>query len=82
LVLLLAIAAVPLALAAHQGVLYNVGQAATFLPIAAVGVMVAWHRPRNPKDTVDLRSVRDDLATVVDQALEPVRVFVWINDRG
>jgi hypothetical protein len=48
LVLLLVIAAVPLTLAARQGVLYNVGQVATFLPIAAVGFMVAWHRPRNP----------------------------------
>jgi hypothetical protein len=34
------------------------------------------------KDTVDLRSVRDDLAIAVDQALEPTRVFVWINERG
>jgi hypothetical protein len=34
------------------------------------------------QDTVDLRSVRDDLATVVDQALEPAHVFVWINERG
>jgi hypothetical protein len=33
------------------------------------------------KDTVDLRSVQDDLATVVDQALEPARVFVWTNER-
>lgn len=33
------------------------------------------------KDTVDLHSVRDDLATVVDQALEPARVFVWTNER-
>jgi hypothetical protein len=47
LVLLLAIAAVPLALAARWGVLYDVGQVVTFLPIAAVGFMVAWHRPRN-----------------------------------
>jgi hypothetical protein len=33
------------------------------------------------KDTVDLRSVQDDLATVVDRALEPARVFVWTNER-
>jgi hypothetical protein len=32
--------------------------------------------------TVDLLSVRDDLATAVDQALQPVHVFVWINERG
>jgi formate-dependent nitrite reductase membrane component NrfD len=31
------------------------------------------------KDTVDLDSVRDDLATVVDQALEPAHISVWIS---
>jgi len=31
------------------------------------------------KDTVDLDSVRDDLAVVVDKALEPAHVSVWIN---
>jgi hypothetical protein len=31
------------------------------------------------KDTVDLDSIRDDLATVVDQALEPAHVSVWIS---
>ena len=34
------------------------------------------------KDTVDLESVRDDLAGVVHQVLEPVHVSVWINERG
>ena len=34
------------------------------------------------KDTVDLESVRDDLASVVHQALEPAHVSVWINERG
>jgi hypothetical protein len=34
------------------------------------------------KDTVDLDSVRDDLATVVDQALEPAYVSVWISQQG
>jgi hypothetical protein len=34
------------------------------------------------KDTVDLDSVRDDLAGVVGQALEPAHVSVWIADRG
>jgi hypothetical protein len=34
------------------------------------------------KDTVDLDSVRDDLAGVVHQALEPAHMSVWINDRG
>ena len=33
------------------------------------------------KDTVDLDSVRDDLAGVVHQALEPAHVSVWINER-
>ena len=33
------------------------------------------------KDTVDLDSVRDDLAIVVHQALEPVHVSVWISHR-
>jgi hypothetical protein len=34
------------------------------------------------KDTVNLDSVRDDLATVVDQALEPAHVSVWISHQG
>jgi hypothetical protein len=34
------------------------------------------------KDTVDLDSVRDDLAGVVYQALEPAHVSLWIADRG
>jgi hypothetical protein len=34
------------------------------------------------KDIVDLESVRDDLAGVVHQALEPAHVSVWINERG
>ena len=34
------------------------------------------------KDAVDLESVRNDLATVVDQALEPVHLSVWISRPG
>jgi hypothetical protein len=34
------------------------------------------------KDTVDMDSVRDDLAGVVHQALEPAHVSVWIDERG
>jgi len=34
------------------------------------------------KDTVDLDSVRDDLAAVVHRAPEPAHVPVWINERG
>jgi hypothetical protein len=48
LVLLLAAAVVPLALVAHRGVLSNIGQVVPFLPIAAVGFVIARHRPRNP----------------------------------
>ncbi len=33
------------------------------------------------KDAVDLNSVRDDLAGVVQQALEPAHVSVWISPR-
>jgi hypothetical protein len=33
------------------------------------------------KDAVDLDAVRDDLANVVHQALEPAHVSVWINQR-
>ena len=33
------------------------------------------------KDAVDLDSVRDDLAGVVQQALEPAHVSVWISRR-
>jgi len=32
--------------------------------------------------TVDLDSVRDDLATVVDQSLEPAHLSIWISPRG
>jgi hypothetical protein len=34
------------------------------------------------QDAVDLDSVRDDLATVVQRALEPAHVSVWVNERG
>ena len=34
------------------------------------------------KDAVDLDSVRGDLASVVQQALEPAHVSVWLNERG
>ena len=33
------------------------------------------------KDAVDLDSVREDLATVVQKALEPAHVSVWLNER-
>jgi hypothetical protein len=33
------------------------------------------------KDAGDLDSARDDLASVVQQALEPARMSVWISPR-
>jgi hypothetical protein len=34
------------------------------------------------KDAVDLDSVRDDLAGVVNQTLEPAHISVWLSNRG
>jgi hypothetical protein len=34
------------------------------------------------QDNVDLSSVRDDLVSVVQQALEPAHVSVWLSERG
>jgi hypothetical protein len=34
------------------------------------------------KDAVDLDSVRDDLAVVVTEVLEPAHISVWLNERG
>jgi hypothetical protein len=34
------------------------------------------------KDAMDLDSVRDDLASTVQKALEPAHVTVWINHHG
>ena len=34
------------------------------------------------KDAVDQGAVRDDLAVVVQQALEPAHVSVWVNEHG
>ena len=34
------------------------------------------------KDTADLDSVREDLAAVVQKALEPAQISVWMNERG
>ena len=34
------------------------------------------------KDTMDLDSVGADLAAVVNQALEPAHVSVWISQQG
>jgi ABC-type bacteriocin/lantibiotic exporter with double-glycine peptidase domain len=34
------------------------------------------------KDAMDLNSVRDDLASMVQKALEPAHVSVWMSERG
>ena len=34
------------------------------------------------KDAADLGSVREDLAAVVQNTLEPARISVWMNERG
>jgi hypothetical protein len=47
-ILLLTVALVPLSLLARQGVASNVGQIVPFLPLAAVGWLVAQRQPRNP----------------------------------
>jgi len=74
-VLLLAVAAVPLALAAHQSVLYNVGQVVTFLPIAAAGAVVARHQRRNPIGWLLIVTAAGALLTVDAQ------LYVWLTYR-
>jgi amino acid transporter len=72
LVLLLAAAVVPLALAAHQGVLSNVGQVVPFLPIAAVGLVIARHRPRNPIGWLLLAAAAGAVLT------DAADLYVWL----
>ncbi len=48
LVVLLAAGVFPLSLLAGQSLLSNASQVVTFLPVAAVGFLVARHQPRNP----------------------------------
>ncbi len=71
-VLLLAAAIVPLTLVAHQGVLANVGQVVTFLPIAAVGLVVARHRPRNPIGWLLVAAAAAALLT------DDAELYVWL----
>jgi hypothetical protein len=72
LVLLLAVAVVPLALVAHQGVLSNLGQVVPFLPIAAAGLVIARHRPRNPIGWLLI-------ATAVSAVLtDDGQLYVWL----
>jgi hypothetical protein len=72
LVLLLAAAVVPLALIARQGVLSNVGQVVPFLPIAAVGLVIAWHRPRNPIGWLLLAAAASAVLT------DAADLYVWL----
>jgi hypothetical protein len=51
------------------------------LPDASRRVAVAAFAARL-KNIVDLDSVRDDLAGVVHQALEPAHASVWVTERG
>jgi len=44
------------------------------------GIMVR-ARTARLKDAVDLDAVQADLASVVQQALEPVHVSLWTNNR-
>ena len=48
LVLLLAVAVFPLSALAHQSIASNASQVVIFLPIAAVGLVIARRLPRNP----------------------------------
>jgi hypothetical protein len=72
LVLLLAAAVIPLALVARQGVLSNLGQVVPFLPIAAVGVVIARHRPRNPIGWLLIATAAS--AVLTDDA----QLYVWL----
>jgi hypothetical protein len=71
-VLLLAVAVVPLTLVAHQGVLSNVGQVVTFLPIAAAGFVVARHRSRNPIGWLLIAAAAGALLT------DDAGLYVWL----
>jgi two-component system, NarL family, sensor kinase len=71
-VLLLAAAVIPLTLAAHQGMLYNIGQVVTFLPIAAVSFVVARYRPRNPIGWLLIATAAGALITADGQ------LYVWL----
>jgi len=67
LIVVMLIAAATLGSAAHQFRLSGLGQAALFLSFAVVGMIVAWHQPRNPMGWVLLGVtfffILDDLAS-------------------
>lgn len=56
-----------------SGLCLVLGTDASFYPVTAFAARL--------KDTVDLDSVRQDLARVVHQALEPVHVSIWMGER-
>ncbi len=62
LVVLLAAGAIPLLLLTRQSALSAAGQVITFLPVAAVGYVVATHQPRNPIGWLMLASAISVLA--------------------
>jgi hypothetical protein len=72
LVLLLVAAVVPLTLVARQDVLSNFGYVAPFLPIAAVGLVIARHRPRNPIGWLLIATAASALLT------EDAELYVWL----
>jgi hypothetical protein len=51
-------------------------------PQDSVSTSSALPEPPPEKDAVDLASVRDDLAGVVYQALEPAHLSVWISQHN
>ena len=76
-VLMLAVALVPLAILARQNPDTNGGETLLVLPFAAVGFVLARRRPGNPVGWL----LQADLTGIVQQALEPAHVSVWISPR-
>jgi hypothetical protein len=71
-ILVLAVALVPLSLLGRQSVLSNVSQVAPFLPLAAVGLIVARRQPRNPIGWLLLATTA---GTLVSSDCEP---YTWL----
>ena len=65
---------------AHQLTLGHLGAAAGLPVFGLTGVVAAF--AARLKDAVDLDSVRDDLAAIVQQTLEPTHLSVWISRQG
>ena len=87
-VLVLAAAAVVLSAFAGQLSIDITAGVVIVLTFAGVGLVIARRQPGHPiggrhrrKDAVDLDSIRDDLAGVIHQALEPSRLSVWVSHR-